>query len=90
MNPIIKSILERTADLIEFHGWTQGKYRDRTGAICLKEGLHRAASELHVVEHGAWCALEQYLDSNPVEWQDEPSRRREEVLVALRECAKNV
>ena len=101
--PTVADVLDRAADIIQFEGWCQHEYVHRgpdgqPTAYCMKGGIMAAAERLdpkckRFFERG-WAAAEAaatYLatdaDSIP-EWNDHPDRTAEDVIDALRGCAK--
>lgn len=79
-------ILTDAADLLERCGWTQGAYVSN-GGYCLMGAFHEANSGAISEQYEeAWAFLEEAV-GNPIHWNDEDGRTKEEVLNLLRTTA---
>lgn len=80
--------LRQAADYIETHGWCQGKFERDDGHVCVSRAIHRAGGDL-----AARLAFVDFLGTPDVSllgWNDTPGRTAEEVIAALRECARQL
>lgn len=94
-------LLLKTAEVIEERGWTQGKYIDADGCVCVYGAMHVAqgrapldAGTSNPAEAHARLALLRTLhlpNSFVVDplaaWNDAPERTAVEVVTALRTAA---
>lgn len=74
------------ANFIEKRKWIQGKYRNGKGGYCLVGAMisscpHEWGPLYNQVE-AKLIAL--YPESNPIDWNDEKGRTKDEVLALLR------
>lgn len=82
------------ADLIEKHGWTQGKAMDDQGHICVGEALYRASGEaaseaLHLNSRYnlSMIALGKYVGTLAMAWNDTVGESEGSILTTMRLCA---
>lgn len=90
----VSDTLNQAADLIEDEGWTQYKWKSRTGERCIMGAIRDVAGvpELAAIPDGsigaeARNAIARYLWYPPSIWNDQLGRTAEEVVEALRSAA---
>lgn len=105
MNERLADVLDRAADYLEKHGWIQGQLRgyaspsypnsDPVG-VCAT-GAIEAVAELELDRVHARQELVSYLVTHELwphhhvpHWNDMTSRTKQEVLDAVRACAKEL
>ena len=71
------------ADLLERDGWSWRRGRSSGGGRCLVVAITDAARSLVAAEAGM-DYLREYLGRQPVDWNDEPGRTKEDVINLLR------
>jgi hypothetical protein len=93
-----REILIKAADIIDTKGWTQGMHaRDLEGnavsyfsesatCFCISGALRLVTKEDARYIEACW-ALRDLLDTNPVLFNDQPGRTKEEVIQVLLEVA---
>lgn len=87
--------IEKAIEILEERGWNQGSRESSTGEVCLAEALLRAKGlGIHIARTFAaqWNLFKSYLGGSSCipEWNDDPSRTKEEVIDKLTEVAKDL
>jgi hypothetical protein len=83
--------LRRAAQIVRERGWTQGRYEEEDGRMCvegamsLAHGYQAPAGNCDVVAD--LFALRQVTLENVVDWNDAPERTAEDVIAALEAAA---
>jgi hypothetical protein len=72
------------AEYIEKHGWCQKRASNSLGQVCLFGALNRVTNNLSNSEYDR---VYKVLNDQPINWNDEPGRTKEEVVNALRKAA---
>jgi hypothetical protein len=95
----LAELYEKTADILEQRGMTQGRYEDEEGRLCLFGGVHVAlggkpmlAGESHVRCGVLDSDLHYRLGMNPVRWSDRLVEQGDAglVIARLREVAREI
>ncbi len=79
-----RRVLLDAANYIEQHGWCQGAYRGGS-AVCPIRAIV-TVDPFH--EHGATLRMRKYVGGHVEAWNDAPGRTQDEVVGALRACAR--
>lgn len=83
-----KQVLIDAADLIEQHGWVQQTFGRSDLGYCLFGAVFTAAQLGDYDE--PWDLLGDRTNGDPIGWNDELRRTKEEVLGLLRETAEAI
>jgi hypothetical protein len=80
-------LLMKAADLIEKHGWCQGRWRATDGRLCLRGAIINSGS--HQVAFAAIHRVDAAIGGpyTSVGWNDTMGRTKEEVVAKLRSVA---
>lgn len=90
--PTVSVTLLKAADLLVQHGHCKHVLEDEKGRICV-------AAAINMADHGnlywdegadfeaAFDRLSEYLQADPVSWNNAPERTADEVVAALRAAA---
>lgn len=78
-------IAQKTIDILNEYGWTQGAARNTEGAYCLYGAISVAIPDRYPSYHRAGFThlLQTYLGMNLIVWNDTPGRTKAEVIAQL-------
>jgi hypothetical protein len=89
-----KNVFERAIDVLNERGWNQGRVEGPDGSRCLVGALLYVKGDLSWVEEDVHLCAVIGLERDPdgfisplPEWNDDPSRSYEDVVLALKEAA---
>jgi hypothetical protein len=87
----VQETLKAAAEYISEHGWTQGMMREKDGSVCAAgallavsgyESAGREAFTGYLYHTGGWV--------NVADWNDQPDRTAEEVILTLKRAAEEL
>jgi hypothetical protein len=87
----VQATLKAAAEYISEHGWTQGMMREKDGSVCAagallvvsgSESAGREAFTGYLYHTGGWV--------NVADWNDQPDRTAEEVILTLKRAAEEL
>lgn len=85
-------VLVKAADLIEEHGWWNGREKRRAGRLCAGYAISKATQSWGTDNtkafDKAWAAAIDVMDDGVVRFNDAPGRTKDEVVSALRSAAE--
>jgi hypothetical protein len=91
----VGQIMLKAADYLETHRWGRGNFLLRNGAVCLlgallkiETGKATGAEDLCPLTNAAAERIRKHVRWPAIPWNDMYSRKKSEVIAALREAAK--
>ncbi|KPI09907.1 hypothetical protein OV450_3398 [Actinobacteria bacterium OV450] len=86
-----RQILGEAIKVLERDGWHQGGLVAADGAVCAMGAINRAATgsahDYTMAGALAVCTLQMSIGQQVPQWNDDPSRTKEDVILAMKKAA---
>lgn len=79
-----RQVLLNAANQLESKGWCQNMVRDKEGRMCAVGAIANQSA----LYGEAILVLQKFVGGSVVSWNNAPTRTKEEVVTAMRTCAR--